>query len=84
MFYERPGQLRGAHLWHLLTSVHAAETETVFGGTARLARAGRLDAAAIEAVIDRGWPWVRDDSFGRRWAAGDRRRAFRTLLRRGA
>lgn len=83
MFYERPWQLPGAHLWHLLTSVHAAEQETVFGHTARLARAGALDGPAIQAVIDRGWPWTRDDSFRRRWAAGDRRAAFRALLRRG-
>ncbi|BAM02798.1 glycosyltransferase family protein [Phycisphaera mikurensis] len=82
MFHERPAHLRDARLWHLFTSVHpdAAEAETVFGEAARLARAGKLDAAAIQRVIDRRWPWTTDRSFRRRWAAGDRLAAFRTLL----
>ena len=84
MFYERPAHLRGAHLWHLFTSVHAdvAEADTVFGRAARLAGRGELDAAAIQAVIDRRWPWADDRSFRRRWAAGDRRAAFGALARR--
>ena len=86
MFHERPSHLRDAHLWHLFTSVHpgAAEEETVFGETARLARAGALDAAAIQRVIDRRWPWATDRSFRRRWAAGDHARALGAAWRRFA
>ena len=82
MFHERPGHLRDAHLWHLFTSVHAAEEETVFGETARLARERKLDAEAVQAVIDRGWPWTTDRSFRRRWKAGQPHAAFAALARR--
>lgn len=82
MFHERPRHLRDARLWHLFTSVHsdAAEADTVFGETARLARDRHLDAAAIQAVINRRWPWTTDRSFRRRWAAGNRLGAFRALF----